>query len=46
MDWLQQGLLLIGDDYCLSESGIERFVNAMATDAEEAAEFRGKIQPL
>jgi hypothetical protein len=44
--WLQQGLLLIGDDYCLGESGIERFVNAMATDAEEAAEFRNKIQPL
>jgi hypothetical protein len=44
--WLQQGLLLVGEDYCLGESGIERFVNAMATDAEEAAEFRSKIQPL
>ncbi len=44
--WLQQGLLLVGKDYCLGESGIQQFVNAMATDAEEAAEFRSKIQPL
>jgi len=44
--WLQQGLLLVGEDYSLGESGIERFVNAMATDAEEAVEFRSKIQPL
>jgi hypothetical protein len=44
--WLRQGLLLVGEDYCLGESGIEQFVNAMATDAEEAAEFRSKIQPL
>jgi hypothetical protein len=44
--WLQQGLLHVGEDYCLGEWGIERFVNALATDAEEAAEFRSKIQPL
>lgn len=44
--WLQQGLLLAGDDYCLGESGIERFVNVLATDVEEAAQFRSKIQPL
>jgi hypothetical protein len=45
-NWLEQGLLLVGDDYALGESGVERFVNTMATDAEEAAEFRSKIQPL
>lgn len=44
--WLQQGLLIVGEEYSLGETGIERFVNAMATDAEEAAEFRSKIQPL
>ncbi len=44
--WLQKGLLFVGGDYCLGESGVERFVNAIATDAEEAAEFRRKIQPL
>ena len=44
--WLHQGLLLVGEDYCLGQSGIERFVNAMATDDEEAAEFRSKIRPL
>ena len=44
--WLRQGLLLVGEDYCLGQSGIERFVNAMATDEEEAVQFRGKIRPL
>ncbi len=44
--WLHQGLLLVGENYCLGEAGIQRFVDAMATDAEEAAEFRSKIQPL
>jgi len=44
--WLRQGLLLAGEDYCLGESGIERFVNAMATDDEEAVQFRSKVRPL
>jgi len=44
--WLRQGLLLIGEDYSLGQSGIERFVNALATDEDEAAEFRSKILPL
>jgi hypothetical protein len=44
--WLRQGLLLVGEDYCLGQSGIERFVNALATDDEEAMQFRGKIRPL
>jgi hypothetical protein len=44
--WLSQGLLLVDEDYCLGESGIERFVNALATDDEEAAQFRSKIRPL
>jgi hypothetical protein len=44
--WLRQGLLLTGEDYCLGQSGIERFVNALATDDEEAMQFRGKIRPL
>jgi hypothetical protein len=44
--WLRQGLLLVGEDYCLGQSGIERFVNALATDDEEAVQFRGKIRPL
>ena len=44
--WLRQGLLLVGEDYCLGQSGIERFVNALATDEEEAAQFRSKIRPL
>jgi hypothetical protein len=44
--WLRQGLLLVGEDYCLGQSGIERFVNALATDEEEALQFRGRIRPL
>ena len=44
--WLRQGLLLVGEDYSLGESGIDRFVNAMATDEDEAAQFRSKIRPL
>jgi hypothetical protein len=44
--WLRQGLLLVGEDYSLGQSGIDRFVNAMATDDEEAAQFRSKIRPL
>jgi hypothetical protein len=44
--WLRQGLLLVGEDYCLGESGIERFVNAMATDDEEAVQFRSKVRAL
>jgi hypothetical protein len=44
--WLRQGLLLVGEDYCLGQSGIERFVNALATDDEEAVQFRGKVRPL
>ena len=44
--WLRRGLLLAGEDYCLGQSGIERFVNALATDDEEAVQFRNKILPL
>jgi hypothetical protein len=44
--WLHEGLLLVGEDYCLGQSGIERFVNALATDDEEAAQFRSRIHPL
>jgi hypothetical protein len=44
--WLHQGLLLVGEDYCLGQPGIERFVNALATDDEEAMQFRSKIRPL
>ena len=46
LSWLSQGLLLVGEDYCLGQSGIERFVNALATDDEEAAQFRSRICPL
>jgi len=45
-NWLRHGLLLVDGDYRLAESGIERFVNALATDEEEAAQFRSKVQPL
>ncbi len=44
--WLRRGLLLAGEDYCLGQSGIERFVNALATDDEEAVQFRNRILPL
>jgi hypothetical protein len=44
--WLREGLLLVGDNYSLGQSGIERFVNALATDEDEAAQFRSKIRPL
>ncbi len=44
--WLRQGLLLAGEDYSLGQSGIERFVNALATDEDEAVQFRGKVRPL
>jgi hypothetical protein len=44
--WLRKGLLLVGEDYSLGQSGIERFVNALATDDEEAAQFRSRILPL
>jgi hypothetical protein len=44
--WLRQGVLLVGEDYCLDALGIDRFVNAIATDDEEAVQFRNKIRPL
>jgi len=44
--WLRQGLLFVNGGYKLSESGIERFVNALATDEEELAEFRSKVRAL
>jgi hypothetical protein len=44
--WLRQGVLLVGEDYCLDALGIDRFVNALATDDEEAVQFRNKIHPL
>jgi hypothetical protein len=44
--WLHQGVLLVGEDYCLDALGIDRFVNALATDDEEAVQFRNKIRPL
>jgi len=43
---LHQGLLLVKGSYRLGDSGIERFVNAVATDEEEAIQFRSKIRPL
>jgi hypothetical protein len=45
-NWMREGLLLVGGDYNLGQSGIERFVNALATDEDEAAQFRNKIRPL
>ncbi len=45
-NWLHQGVLLVGEDYCLDALGIDRFVNAVATDDEEAVQFRNKIRPL
>ena len=44
--WLRQGLLLVGEDYSLGQSGIERFVNALATDEEEATQFRTRVRPI
>ncbi len=44
--WLRQGVLLVGEDYCLDALGIDRFVNALATDDEEAVQFRNRIRPL
>ncbi|MBN2465293.1 hypothetical protein JXD38_06690 [candidate division WOR-3 bacterium] len=45
-NWLRQGVLLAGEDYCLDALGVDRFVNALATDDEEAVQFRSKIRPL
>jgi hypothetical protein len=44
--WLRQGLLFVNGNYCLRDSGVERFVSGMATDEEEAALFRGKVRGL
>ena len=44
--WLRQGLLLVDSGYRLGDSGIERFVNALATDEEEAALFRDRVRGL
>jgi hypothetical protein len=44
--WLHQGLLSVNGNYCLRDSGVERFVNVMATDEEEAAQFRSKVHGL
>lgn len=46
LTWLRQGLLFVNGGYRLSDSGIERFVNALATDEEELAEFRSKVRAL
>lgn len=44
--WLHQGLLFVNGNYCLHDSGVERFVNVIATDEEEAALFARKVQAL
>jgi hypothetical protein len=44
--WLRQGLLFVNGNYSLHDSGIERFVNVMATDEEEAAQFSTKVRGL
>jgi hypothetical protein len=45
-DWSRDGLLLVNGNYCLRESGIARFADLMAIDAEEARIFRAKVQGL
>jgi hypothetical protein len=44
--WLRQGLLFVNGNYCLRDSGIERFVNGLTTDEKEVALFRGKVRGL
>jgi len=44
--WLRRGLLFVSGNYCLRESGIRRFVNALATDEDEAALFSCKVRGL
>ena len=46
-DWARRGLLVVSNgDYSLRAGGVERFVNALALDADEAADFRRRILPL
>lgn len=44
--WLRRGLLFVSGNYCLREPGIRRFVNALATDEDEAALFSCKVRGL
>ena len=45
-DWLRRGLLFVSGNYCLRESGVRRFVNALATDKDEAVLFGCKVRGL
>jgi hypothetical protein len=45
-DWLRRGLLFVSSNYCLRESGIRRFVNALATDEDEAVLFNCRVRGL
>ncbi|MEO0085680.1 MAG: hypothetical protein ABIK37_03520 [candidate division WOR-3 bacterium] len=43
-NWAREGLLCVNGDYCLRESGFNRFVNALAVDHEEARQFRARLR--
>lgn len=46
-DWAQRGLLVMSNgSYSLREGGVTRFVNALALDPDEAADFHRRIVPL
>ncbi|MFO7676572.1 MAG: hypothetical protein R6X12_09685 [bacterium] len=46
-DWAQRGLLVLSNgNYSLREGGVDRFVSALALDAEEAESFYRRIVPL
>ena len=46
-DWARRGLLVVSNgDYSLRAGGVSRFINALALDADEAADFYRRILPL
>ncbi|MEO0086419.1 MAG: GNAT family N-acetyltransferase [candidate division WOR-3 bacterium] len=44
-DWVDRGLIVIGNgNYCLRSSGLDQFVNHLATDEFEARVFRRRVR--
>uniref|UniRef100_A0A7C4CB17 Uncharacterized protein n=1 Tax=candidate division WOR-3 bacterium TaxID=2052148 RepID=A0A7C4CB17_UNCW3 len=44
VNWAREGLLCVNGNYCLRETGFNRFVNAVAVDHEEARQFRARLR--
>jgi len=46
VNWAREGLLCVNGNYCLRESGFNRFVNALAVDYDEARRFRSRLREV